>query len=147
MPPGRPGYGLATPINRALTALLNAIRQHISSEDVEHCMTLASIVRLDNGACVVHSASTQRLTCAEVAAAAQARQRPLRAQKLYRVSQSPHLTSCTAHIVEVEVDPDTGQVTLLDVVTAHDVGIWLHDLPITAEKIYQGLQSRDGRTT
>ena len=38
-----------------------------------------SAVTLDNGACVVHSASAQRLTFAEVAAAASARQRPLRA--------------------------------------------------------------------
>ena len=44
-------------------------------------------VTLDNGACVVHSAPTQRLTFAEIAAAAG--QRPLRAQTLYRVSRSP----------------------------------------------------------
>jgi CO/xanthine dehydrogenase Mo-binding subunit len=84
------------------------------------CPTTA--VTLDNGACVVHSAPTQRLTFAEIAAAASAGQRPLRAQKLYRVSQSPHMSPFTAQVVEVEVDPDTGQVTLLDVVTAHDVG-------------------------
>ena len=84
-------------------------------------MTLASIVRLDNGACIVHSAPAQRLTFAEVAAAAQVRQRPLHAQKWYRVSQSPPLTSCTAQMAEVEVGPDTGQVILLEVVTAHDV--------------------------
>ena len=47
------------------------------------CPTTA--VTLDNGACVVHSAPTQRLTFAEIAAAA-AGQCPLRAQKLYRVS-------------------------------------------------------------
>ena len=77
-------------------------------------------VILDNGACVVHSASTQRLTFAEVAAAASSSQRSLRAQKLYRVSQAPHMSPFTAQVVEVEVDPDTGRVTLLDVVTAHD---------------------------
>jgi len=76
----------------------------------------------------VHSAPTQRLTFAEVAAAASAGQRPLRTQKLYRVSQSPHMSPFTAQVVEVEVDPDTGQGALLDVVTAHDVGTIINPL-------------------
>ena len=34
----------------------------------------------------------------------------------------------TAQVVEVEVDPDTGQVTLLDVVTTHDVATIINPL-------------------
>jgi hypothetical protein len=74
------------------------------------------------------------------------------------------MSPCTVQVAEVEVDPDTGQVTLLDVVTAHDVGtiinplghqrqavydtvgVWLDDLPVTAEKVYHELHSREGRT-
>jgi CO/xanthine dehydrogenase Mo-binding subunit len=85
-----------------------------------------TVITLDNGACVVHSAPTQYLTFAEVAAAAG--RRLLCAQKLYRVSQSPHMSPFTAQVVEVDVDPDTGQVTLLDVVTAHDVGTIINPL-------------------
>lgn len=90
------------------------------------CRTTA--VTLDNGAYIVHSAFTQRLTFAEVVVAASAGQRPLHAQELYRVSQSLHMNPFTAQVVEVEVDPDTGHVTLLDVVTAHDVGTIINPL-------------------
>lgn len=34
----------------------------------------------------------------------------------------PQVTTFTAQVIEVEVDPDTGQVQILDLVTAHDVG-------------------------
>ena len=34
----------------------------------------------------------------------------------------------TAQVAEVEVEPDTGQVTLLDMVTAHDVGTIINPL-------------------
>jgi CO/xanthine dehydrogenase Mo-binding subunit len=47
---------------------------------------------------------------------------------LYRVAQSPHLSGFTAQVVELEVDPDTGQLRLLDVVTAHDVGTIINPL-------------------
>ncbi len=40
----------------------------------------------------------------------------------------PHMTSFCAQAAEVEVDPETGQVTVLKVVTAHDVGAILNPL-------------------
>ena len=62
------------------------------------------------------------LSLADVARAALAHERPLTVQKTYRVAEYPHVTGFTAQAVELEVDPETGQMTLLDVVTAHDVG-------------------------
>lgn len=43
-------------------------------------------------------------------------------------STPPHVTAFCAQAAEVEVDPDTGQVTVTKVVTAHDVGAVLNPL-------------------
>jgi len=85
-----------------------ALWQHLCEvvASVLGCPTTA--VTLDNSACVVHSASTQRLTFAEVSV---------------RVA--------VAAIANVVYDA---------------VGVRLDDLPMTAEKVYQKLQSREGRT-
>jgi CO/xanthine dehydrogenase Mo-binding subunit len=40
----------------------------------------------------------------------------------------PHVTAFCAQAAEVEVDPDTGQVTVKKIVTAHDVGTILNPL-------------------
>jgi CO/xanthine dehydrogenase Mo-binding subunit len=52
----------------------------------------------------------------------------LHVHKLYRVAQSPHVSNFSAQVVELEVDPETGQGTLLDVVSAHDVGTIINPL-------------------
>ncbi len=88
----------------------------------------AEAIELIGGVCVVKDTTSRRLTLAELAATAQAHQQPLRAHTLYRVSQYPHVTAFTAQIVELEVDPETGQISLLDVVTAHDVGTIINPL-------------------
>jgi CO/xanthine dehydrogenase Mo-binding subunit len=85
-------------------------------------------VVLAGGRCQLAHAPDRSLTLADVASAAMAHERPLRVQKTYRVSQYPHVTAFTAQVVELEVDPETGQVTLLDVVTAHDVGTIINPL-------------------
>ncbi len=99
------------------------------------CPTTA--VTLDNGACVVHSAPTQRLTFAEIA------------------KDIPPLHTV---LIQEEVGPAPfqgkalGESSITPIVAAianamYDaVGVRLHDLPITAEKVYQELQSREGRT-
>jgi len=43
-------------------------------------------------------------------------------------STPPHVTAFCAQAAEVEVDPDTGQVTVKKMVTAHDVGAILNPL-------------------
>jgi CO/xanthine dehydrogenase Mo-binding subunit len=85
-------------------------------------------VRLADGRCAVEGAPERSRSLADVAAAALAHERPLRVHKLYRVADYPHVTAFSAQVVELEVDPETGQVRLLDVVTAHDVGTIINPL-------------------
>jgi CO/xanthine dehydrogenase Mo-binding subunit len=87
-----------------------------------------SAVAVAGGRCVVATNGERTLSFAEVAKAALAYERPLRVQKTYRVSEYPHVTAFTAQAVELEVDAETGQMTLLDVVTAHDVGTIINPL-------------------
>ncbi|MBI3328143.1 MAG: xanthine dehydrogenase family protein molybdopterin-binding subunit, partial [Nitrospinae bacterium] len=88
----------------------------------------AAEVVLNDGRCAAQSAPGRSLSLGEVAGAALAHEHPLRVQKLYRVSEYPHVTAFSAQVVELEVDPETGQVKLLDVVTAHDVGTIINPL-------------------
>ncbi|HEX2276557.1 MAG TPA: xanthine dehydrogenase family protein molybdopterin-binding subunit [Candidatus Tectomicrobia bacterium] len=85
-------------------------------------------VTLAGGRCAVADGVASGVSLAEVAEAALALERPLRVQKTYRVADYPHVTAFTAQAVELEVDPETGQMTLLDVVTAHDVGTVINPL-------------------
>jgi len=85
-------------------------------------------VTLSGARCAVAANSERSLSLADVARAALAHERPLGVQKAYRVAEYPHMTGFTAQAVELEVDPETGQMTLLDVVTAHDVGTIINPL-------------------
>lgn len=88
----------------------------------------ADEVRLNDGHCTATNGPSRSLSLVDVAGAALAHERPLRVHKLYRVSQYPHVTAFSAQVVELEVDPETGQVKLLEVVTAHDVGTVINPL-------------------
>jgi CO/xanthine dehydrogenase Mo-binding subunit len=85
-------------------------------------------VTLSAGRCAVTANHERSLSLADIARAALAHERPLCVQKVYRVAEYPHMTGFTAQAVELEVDPETGQMTLLDVVTAHDVGTIINPL-------------------
>jgi CO/xanthine dehydrogenase Mo-binding subunit len=85
-------------------------------------------IALTGGRCTVAVNGERGLSFAEVAKAALAHERPLCLQKTYRVTEYPHVTGFTAQAVELEVDPETGQMTLLDVITAHDVGTIINPL-------------------
>jgi CO/xanthine dehydrogenase Mo-binding subunit len=69
-----------------------------------------------------------------------------------------HVTSFCAQVAEVEVDPETGEVTLLNLITAHDVGRVLNPLGHQGQinggivtglgyALMEELQVEDGRVT
>jgi len=69
----------------------------------------------------------QSVTLAELAAEAEASGAPLRVHGSYK-GQVPHTVSFVAQAAEVEVDPETGQVTVHRIASAHDVGMILNPL-------------------
>ena len=80
------------------------------------------------GGRVVRSDSDGSLSLVEVAKLGGDGKSVLRVKKLLNLSEGPPMTTFTAQVVELEVDPETGQIRLLDVVTAHDVGTIINPL-------------------
>jgi CO/xanthine dehydrogenase Mo-binding subunit len=54
--------------------------------------------------------------------------RPLFHITLHEPSEEPHVTSFAAQVAEVEVDPETGQIRVKKITTAHDTGTVLNSL-------------------
>jgi CO/xanthine dehydrogenase Mo-binding subunit len=85
-------------------------------------------VELSQGRFRLAGNSQRALSMAEVVAQATAgTESPLRGD-MSVTSTPPHVTSFCAQAAEVEVDPDTGQVIVKKIVTAHDVGTILNPL-------------------
>jgi CO/xanthine dehydrogenase Mo-binding subunit len=85
-------------------------------------------VQLSQGRFVLADNTPRALSVAEVVAQAIAGTgSPLRGD-MSVTSTPPHVTAFCAQAAEVEVDPDTGQVTVKKIVTAHDVGTILNPL-------------------
>ena len=80
------------------------------------------------GGRVVRSDSEGSLSLVEVAKLGGDGKSALRVKKSLNLSEGPPMTTFTAQVVELEVDPETGQIRLLDVVTAHDVGTIINPL-------------------
>ena len=87
-----------------------------------------NLVVFEGGRCVVQNESDRSLSLAEVAQLGGDGKSALRVKKSLTLSENPPVTTFTAQVVELEVDPETGQIKLLDVVTAHDVGTIINPL-------------------
>lgn len=85
-------------------------------------------LQMSQGRFVMPGNSPRALSVAEVVAQAiSTTGSPLRGT-MSVTSTPPHVTAFCAQAAEVEVDPDTGQVTVKKIVTAHDVGAILNPL-------------------
>ena len=80
---------------------------------------------------------------------------PITAEYTYKVDHA-EVTSYCAQVAEVEVDPETGQVKVLKIVTAHDVGTIINPLGHQGQiegaviqglgyAVMEGLESEEGR--
>ena len=68
---------------------------------------------------VVHKKSKRKLSFAEIVKAYGA---PLTVKGYYKSSEKSHDASVSAQICEVHVDPETGQITLRNMISAHTTG-------------------------
>jgi CO/xanthine dehydrogenase Mo-binding subunit len=75
----------------------------------------------------VARADDQTVDLATLAREAEGRGEPLRVRGIYK-GQVPQIVSFVAQAAEVEVDPETGQVQVRKIVSAHDVGAILNPL-------------------
>jgi CO/xanthine dehydrogenase Mo-binding subunit len=75
-------------------------------------------LELSNGA-VLHRASKRRMSFAQVV---KAKGSPITVKGYYKSTEKAHDASVSAQIAEVHVDPETGQVSLLQMTSAHTTG-------------------------
>jgi len=75
-------------------------------------------LELNNGR-VVHRESKRKMSFAEVV---KAKGSPIKVQGYYKSAEKAHDASISAQIAEVHVDPETGQVTLQQMTSAHTTG-------------------------
>jgi CO/xanthine dehydrogenase Mo-binding subunit len=68
---------------------------------------------------VIHKPTKRRMSFAEVV---KAKGSPISAKGYYKSSEKAHDASVSAQIAEVHVDPETGQVTLRQMISAHTTG-------------------------
>ena len=71
------------------------------------------------GSKVIHGKSKRKMSFAEVV---KAKGSPVSVKGYYKSAEKSHDTSVSAQIAEVHVDPETGQVTLRQMVSAHTTG-------------------------
>lgn len=103
--------------NAAYEAGVNA-RKELLSVASRHLGVGADELQLSGGV-VMHRGSKKRMSFAEVV---KAKGSPIHVKGYYKQAEKSHEASIAAQIAEVHVDPETGQVTLRQMISAHTTG-------------------------
>lgn len=106
------------------------VREHLVSVAADILGSPKEHIRLRNGRFFAEGNGSQSLSQKEVAvAAAEINEgNPIKSDKSYTPELGRELRTFCAQAAEVEVDVETGQVTVLRLVTAHDVGTVLNPM-------------------
>ena len=134
------------------------LRDQLGGLAAEYLGSAADVMQLREGRFVDSTNGTKAMSIAEVAARSfQATSVPLEGSMTY-TSPPAEVTSYCTQVAEVEVDPETGQVRVTKIVTAHDVGTVINPLTHQGQiegGVIQGLgyavmeemQTEDGRVS
>ena len=113
---------------QAVLGAANALRGKLISRASELFESDEDQVELVGGNFVIKGDASRTVTLQEVTSQAVTDTHgPIEGQLTY-TSPTSEVTGFSAQVAEVEVDPETGQVTVLKIVTAHDVGTILNPL-------------------
>jgi carbon-monoxide dehydrogenase large subunit len=133
-----PGTGVPTVASR--TAVTAGSSTSIAAENVADLVrgvaadmleAAAADLILDEGYVTVAGQPDVRLSLAEVAAAAVGTGVELRSSESFGVPRPPYAFGC--HVVEAEVDTETGLVTILNYSVAHDCGTILNPMIVDGQ--------------
>jgi CO/xanthine dehydrogenase Mo-binding subunit len=110
------------------------VREKLAAVTAESLGCLKTDVEFVKGAFRNRNRPSEQLVFAEIAAKACADGEPISGYGRYEHwGEMPSGTSFVAHVVEVEVDRETGQVRLRRVLTATDVGTMLNPMAVTGQ--------------
>jgi CO/xanthine dehydrogenase Mo-binding subunit len=111
---------------RALHRAAFALRDQIIEAAAAHFQCLPDAVEVARGD--VFGPRRQKIRLSELAALASLNNRPLRARGNIRVKDRANAVCFFGQAAEVNVDPDTGRVKVLKIISAHDVGTIINPL-------------------
>ncbi|MEE8349123.1 MAG: xanthine dehydrogenase family protein molybdopterin-binding subunit [Acidobacteriota bacterium] len=124
---GAGGSRVTYVVGQLVKEMTEELRDSVGRLAAEALECQVAEVAFEAGHYSVKGSADSALTLAQVAEAGSGRPE-LSIRKTQVNREAPQVTTFTAQVVELEVDPETGQIKILDVVTSHDVGTIINPL-------------------